>query len=56
MGISKAYLYELIKTGQTPVWVLPLSGRHRVITSIAGAAVGRLLMRPTPAMLGSPTA
>ncbi|MEU2911244.1 hypothetical protein ACFYM3_06645 [Streptomyces massasporeus] len=33
MGISKAYLYELIKTGQTPVWVLPLSGRHRVITA-----------------------
>jgi predicted DNA-binding protein (UPF0251 family) len=33
MGISKTYLHELIKSGQSPVKVLPLSGRNRVITA-----------------------
>lgn len=39
LGVSKSYLHELIKTGQSPVKVLPLEGRHRVIT----AALVRLL-------------
>lgn len=33
LGISKNYLHELIKSGQSPVKVLPLQGRHRVITA-----------------------
>ncbi|WP_262059739.1 DNA-binding protein [Streptomyces sp. STR69] len=39
LGVSKSYLHGLIKTGQSPVKVLPLEGRHRVIT----AALVRLL-------------
>ena len=33
LGISKTYLHELIKCGQSPVKVLPLNRRHRVITA-----------------------
>lgn len=33
LGISKSYLHGLIKSGQAPVKVLPLDGRHRVITA-----------------------
>ncbi|MEV6833569.1 DNA-binding protein [Streptomyces sp. NPDC051133] len=39
MGISKTYLHDLIKRGESPVQTLPLDGRHRVIT----AALVRLL-------------
>lgn len=33
LGISKTYLHELIKRGESPVKVLPLPGRNRVITA-----------------------
>ncbi|MFE7272995.1 DNA-binding protein [Streptomyces sp. NPDC057623] len=33
LGISKTYLHGLIKRGESPVRVLPLEGRHRVITA-----------------------
>ncbi|MFR0354111.1 DNA-binding protein [Streptomyces sediminimaris] len=33
LGVSKSYLHELIKSGQSPVKTLPLQGRHRVITA-----------------------
>ncbi|SDM47686.1 hypothetical protein SAMN04487981_101648 [Streptomyces sp. cf386] len=33
LGISKTYLHALIKRGDAPVKVLPLDGRHRVITA-----------------------
>jgi hypothetical protein len=33
LGISKSYLHGLIKRGDAPVKVLPLDGRHRVITA-----------------------
>lgn len=33
LGVSKSYLHELIKRGASPVKVLPLEGRHRVITA-----------------------
>lgn len=33
LGVSKSYLHELIKRGESPVKVLPLDGRHRVITA-----------------------
>ncbi|MGW2934821.1 DNA-binding protein [Streptomyces sp. NPDC001156] len=39
LGISKGYLYDLIKRGESPVRVLPLDGRNRVVT----AALVRLL-------------
>mgnify|MGYP001610305322 CR=1 FL=1 len=39
LGISKTHLHALIKRGESPVKVLPLDGRHRVIT----AALVRLL-------------
>ena len=39
LGISKTYLHQLIKRGESPVKVLPVNGRHRVIT----AALVRLL-------------
>jgi hypothetical protein len=33
LGISKGYLHDLINRGEAPVKVLPLNGRHRVITA-----------------------
>jgi len=39
LGISKSYLHALIKRGESPVKVLPLEGRNRVVT----AALVRLL-------------
>lgn len=33
LGISKTYLHDLIKRNESPVKVLPLDGRHRVITA-----------------------
>ncbi|WP_435270615.1 helix-turn-helix transcriptional regulator [Streptomyces sp. 1222.5] len=33
LGCSKSHLYELIKRGEAPVRVLPLGGRHRVVTA-----------------------
>lgn len=39
LGVSKTYLHQLIKRGESPVKVLPVNGRHRVIT----AALVRLL-------------
>jgi hypothetical protein len=39
LGISKTYLHDLIKRGESPVKVVPLAGRNRVIT----AALVRLL-------------
>ena len=33
LGISSTYLHTLIKQGEAPVKVLPLNGRHRVITA-----------------------
>lgn len=33
MGLSKTYLNNLIKRGESPVKVLPLQGRNRVITA-----------------------
>jgi hypothetical protein len=39
LGISKSYLHGLIKRGESPVKVLPLEGRNRVVT----AALVRLL-------------
>jgi hypothetical protein len=33
LGISKTYLHDLIKRNEAPVKVLPLNGRHRVITA-----------------------
>jgi excisionase family DNA binding protein len=39
LGVSKSYLHDLIKRGESPVKVLPFNGRHRVIT----AALVRLL-------------
>ncbi|WP_086559416.1 hypothetical protein [Streptomyces africanus] len=33
LGISKTYLHELIKRGESPVKLLPLPGRHLVITA-----------------------
>lgn len=39
LGISKTYLHQLIKRGESPVKTLPFGGRHRVIT----AALVRLL-------------
>ncbi|MCI3240235.1 helix-turn-helix domain-containing protein [Streptomyces spinosisporus] len=33
LGISKSYLHDLIKRNESPVKVLPLDGRHRVITA-----------------------
>ncbi|MCI3271439.1 helix-turn-helix domain-containing protein [Streptomyces cylindrosporus] len=39
LGISKSHLHALIKRGESPVKVLPLDGRHRVVT----AALVRLL-------------
>jgi hypothetical protein len=39
LGISKSYLHDLIKRGESPVKVLPLEGRNRIVT----AALVRLL-------------
>ncbi|MGW6891051.1 helix-turn-helix domain-containing protein [Streptomyces chartreusis] len=33
LGISKSHLHVLIKDGRAPVKLVPLGGRHRVITS-----------------------
>lgn len=33
LGVSKSYLHELIKRGESPVKCLPFEGRHRVITA-----------------------
>lgn len=33
LGVSRSYLHALIKQGASPVKVLPLDGRHRVITA-----------------------
>lgn len=33
LGVSRSYLHDLIKRGASPVKVLPLDGRHRVITA-----------------------
>ena len=33
LGISRTYLHDLIKRNESPVKVLPLDGRHRVITA-----------------------
>ncbi|WP_171108675.1 MULTISPECIES: DNA-binding protein [unclassified Streptomyces] len=33
LGISRSYLHDLIKRNEAPVKVLPLDGRHRVITA-----------------------
>lgn len=33
LGISKSYLHNLIKRGESPVKVLPLEGRNRVVTA-----------------------
>ncbi|MFJ5259130.1 DNA-binding protein [Streptomyces sp. NPDC088387] len=33
LGVSRSYLHDLIKRNEAPVKVLPLDGRHRVITA-----------------------
>ncbi|MEU0723126.1 helix-turn-helix domain-containing protein [Streptomyces sp. NPDC006140] len=33
LGVSKSHLYELIRRGEAPVKLVPLGGRHRVITA-----------------------
>ncbi|MER7694259.1 helix-turn-helix domain-containing protein [Streptomyces sp. NPDC097610] len=33
LGISKTYLYDLIKRNESPVKLVPLQGRNRVITA-----------------------
>ncbi|MGN5380988.1 helix-turn-helix domain-containing protein [Streptomyces lasalocidi] len=33
LGVSKSHLHELIRRGEAPVKLVPLGGRHRVITA-----------------------
>ncbi|MFE7803315.1 DNA-binding protein [Streptomyces sp. NPDC057430] len=33
LGISRAYLYDLVKRGQAPVRVLTFGTKHRVVTA-----------------------
>lgn len=33
LGVSSSHLYELIRRGEAPVKLVPLGGRHRVITA-----------------------
>lgn len=33
LGVSKSHLHALIKRGESPVKLVPLGGRHRVITA-----------------------
>ncbi|MEV4033461.1 helix-turn-helix transcriptional regulator [Streptomyces umbrinus] len=42
LGVSKTHLYELIRSGRSPVQVLPLGNRQRVVT----ASLVRLLEGP----------
>ncbi|WP_406462336.1 helix-turn-helix domain-containing protein [Streptomyces sp. NBC_01622] len=33
IGVSKSYLYDLVKRGEAPVSVLSFGARHRVVTA-----------------------
>ncbi|MFF2522293.1 helix-turn-helix transcriptional regulator [Streptomyces liangshanensis] len=33
LGVSKSHLYDLVRRGESPVRIVPLGTRHRVVTA-----------------------